>query len=329
MDQLPSLRRPAEEVRRLLAGRIEAGQELLDRVHAVEGAPSRSTHEELSEAFHSWDRYNDALLRKVFEGPEIAERYRQSKPVMMVRSLTDEFNALNRRLRGALAEMRATGNLLELLDEEPDTAARSSSDEERDAYFQLLYERTGGRTDQTVASKDIGAALGLTDEVRSDVEDFLRAEGLIEFVAFGPQVELTHAGRRRAEQGQRVGAPASANAATVIVMGDMTGGTIQQAGPQSKQKVEVSSVTVIEAARQWLDEVTARISDQTLVFPGDLHDEATDHIEALQAELQKLEPERKRIKASLRTLRRLLEQAGGQVIAQGLLTSLPHIINAL
>lgn len=122
MDQLPSLRRPAEEVRRLLAGRIEAGQELLDRVHAAEGTPSRSTDDELSEAFHSWDRYNDALLGK------------------------------------------------ELLDEEPYTAA---SDEERDAYFHLLYERTGGRTDQTVASKDIGAALGLTDEVRSDVEDFL------------------------------------------------------------------------------------------------------------------------------------------------------------
>lgn len=327
MADLPELRVSPGEARHLLESRIQAGESLRDGLRPA-SLRGRSGADDAEADFVRWDRYNDLLIRKLFVGEEVSERYRHSKPITMVRSLDDEFNGLDRRLRGALTELSAMVDTLELLDMEvSSTAAAASSSTDRDAYFEELCRRTGGRTDVVVASAEIGETLGLSDAVRSDIEDFLRAEGLIELIAFGPTVRLTHAGRKRHEGA--VGRPSGTGSAqTIIVLGDVSG-TIQQGREGSSQTLQITSDDAIERARAWLDELSTRLTDGTMAFTSELEAEAADHLELLKSELAKDEPQKPLVRASLRSMGRMLEEAGGGLIATGLLQGLPVILDAL
>jgi hypothetical protein len=81
-DSLPTLRIPVDEAREMLAVRLRAGQELLS-----ERPTDDDSVGELSRSFASWDQYNEALLRRMFQSSKIADDYAfQSGPVLAVRT---------------------------------------------------------------------------------------------------------------------------------------------------------------------------------------------------------------------------------------------------
>lgn len=110
-------------------------------------------------------------------------------------------------------------------------------------------------------------------------------------------------------------------------MGDMIGGTIQQAGHGSQQAATTSNV--FDSARTWVEELESRFADNTLVFADTLHAEVEDHLSALKEELASPSPRRNAVRSGLRALQRVMENAGGNVVAAGLLQALPPIIDAL
>lgn len=324
MPEVPSVVGSRAEVVRALTARIGAGEALLEML----AQPSQPSHELADEADHHerrWRSYNELLLRRSFSTGELEERYQDALPTFVIRSAGDKVRAAEGRIRAGINELQAVVEQLELMDDATDVPA-AASDADRDRYFARLCEVTKGRVDQVVASKDLARDLGLDDGTRSDIEDFLRSEGLIEFRAFGPQISLTHAGRLRCE-GKASASVAAPPGQQIIVMGDAVGSTFQQAGDRAAQVAETGDVFV--SAGEWVAEFRARLEDGTLALPAPAADEARDHIDVVESELREEKPRRQPVRASLRALGRLAEEAGGELVATGLLNGLPALLNAL
>lgn len=70
-------------------------------------------------------------------------------------------------------------------------------DEKRKKRFQFLnalYEFAGGSRLINISYSDLGEKIGFSKEESDQISDFLSDEKLIEFVAFGGQMSITHKG---------------------------------------------------------------------------------------------------------------------------------------
>lgn len=328
VSDLPELLIESDRARELLAARVHAGETLLQEILGAQAAFVQDLYSKVERAFNKWDRYNEILIRTLFSGDEILTNYDRSKPIYMTRDLRTRFEALKSRLEGAIGELEATVDTIDLLPRVSVTLPRASTDTHRDAYFEELCRVTGGRTDVVCQSKDIGGAVGLDDHLRSDVEDFLVAEGLIEFVTMGPTVRLTHVGRMRCEKGLSASSTTVAQGGqTIVIHGDVTGSTIQQASHGSSPSA--NTWNVYEAARTWIDELDERLADPQLAVSDELRDEALGLIAQTRQELDEPEPDKRLLRLTFRALQSVMSDAGGSLVAAGLLAGLPELLRAL
>ncbi len=145
------------------------------------------------------------------------------------------------------------------------------------------------------------------------MEAFLRAEGLIEFVTFGPTVCLTHAGRLRCEHGQgaNTAAPSSGNA--VNFFGDAIGVTIRQAGEGTQQSANVE-MSGVDLARGWIEELRARLEDGTLAFPIEARTEVHEQVESILEELGSAAPRKGVLRTGIRAPSACTEDRPGDLL---------------
>lgn len=189
---------PREKLRRELQDRVAGGNELAD------AAPAEPLDGDDVAAYENrtiaWHDHNRQLLRGAFSDEFEVGTYDKFR-ILVVASPADRVAADRAKVIEGIGKLESLLGRLDLFAEE--AMMQSSSREQRDAYLRLLFERTEGRSNQVVSSRELGSALGFSESVCSDVEDYLHAEGLIEFVSTGPMVSLTHRGRIYCEGQQR------------------------------------------------------------------------------------------------------------------------------
>jgi hypothetical protein len=181
-----------------------------------------------------------------------------------------------------------------------------------------------------VASKDIGNEVGFSDEIRDDIESWLAGAKLIEFVALGPMVTLTDAGRSWAEAGASLEKPPAGSNAIVTDLGEGAQvGTIQAAGHRSQQTADAQQVVVdlTAAVREWAESVRELLGQVTERDQGYIE----AHLEEVDEALQDNETGRLRRAVSkvLDGVRKMGWSASGDVTAMAVVMQGEHLLHLI
>jgi hypothetical protein len=190
-------------------------------------------------------------------------------------------------------------------------------------YLHRLYEKTRGSNLEFENFSSLGKELGYSDEETNLITDYLRDEGLVKFPAFG-QITITHYGvvevenaLANPEQPTQYFPPVN-----IINIGQMINSQIQQDTNQSVQTMAFTSDDLKSIAK-FIEEFKNRLPE--LQIEKDTQQEAEADLATLEAQLKSSKPKHTILRECLASLRRILENATGQVAATLLLRQLPML----
>lgn len=195
-------------------------------------------------------------------------------------------------------------------------------------YLNHLYERVGGRSSAHVPMWELGQELGMEKEYTSDIVEYLVNEGYVERRVMGGGIGISHRGVRQVEQSNADPNTAIGPfpAVNVINVQNMHNSQIQQGSHQSSQTQSFSQ-NDLKALGRFLAQVRAKMADPSL--PPAIRHELQANVATIDAQLQSARPKRGIVVESLRSIRTVLEEAGGNIVAAGLLPLLAPLLAAL
>lgn len=315
---MESLKEPRDDVEAKLQGRIELGREL-----AARGDVSAT---EIERDLRIWHDYNKHLIAMLVTGIAEVEAYDAQTSISIVRNEADQVSATRQRITEYTDRLESLQGRLELFPVAAAGGATTSDSNDRRRYLESLYELVDGEIDtRGVRSDEIGDHAGLRDSVRKHAEAYLRAEGDITYLAFGPTVALTHQGRRRIEaKDDPVGqlAPQAQNVTNFF--GDVTNSAIAVGSGDA-----IFTPPAAEQVAQIHDWVAA-VSQLDLASLAAQHREVVDaKVESVAAELKSPAPDSQVIVRGIKVVQRILENAAGTLGAQAALGLGAQLIGGL
>lgn len=177
-------------------------------------------------------------------------------------------------------------------------------------FMNALYELTNGSRTASVNMWALGEQLGWERSAVDGTVEYLEGEGLLEFVALGGELVITHLGVLEVEQA--LGEPDQGTEHfppfNFIHVGSMVGSVIQQSSPGATQQVEVPSGEALMQLRALVSEL------RNDVLPAlDIGDEDRRELEAELAsadvQLGSSRPKGEQIRSNLGRVLQLLTTA--------------------
>lgn len=305
---LESLKRSHDQVADALRRRIEIGRDLASRLNA--------SAVDLERESTAWHDYNKQLLEILFTGMAEVEAYDRQTTIHVVRDEADRVAADRGRVTELTDRLESLLARLELFPVAVMGGSAVSGADDRRRYLESLYELVGGgASTKAVRSDEVGMHAGLDDEVRRHAEAYLKAEGDITYLAFGPQVALTHQGRKRVEASEAPAAEASPNVQNVLnFFGDVTNSAV--AVGHSDAIVVPPAAEQVARIDEWIEAVRAL---DLAVLPDHHQALVASKLKSLEAELESPAPDRGVIAQGVRVVQRVLESTAGSLGAQGVL----------
>ena len=188
-----------------------------------------------------------------------------------------------------------------------------------------LYEETGGDEQAIVNMLDIGNKIGVDQEITRVTFDYLRNEGLIEAIAFGGIIKISHLGVKEYEDSvSHPDAPTThflpVNIVNnvISVQGNISGSQVQQSSPNVR--IQVQNALDLDQVGKWVSEMSAQIG--TLELEATKRTSVLEEIETIKALLATSKPNSGFIRTALGTIKTVLENVAGNVIA-ALILSMP------
>ncbi|MCZ6690926.1 MAG: hypothetical protein O7H41_15155 [Planctomycetota bacterium] len=195
-------------------------------------------------------------------------------------------------------------------------------------FLRELYDRSDGNEMSPQNMSEIARSIGIGHRQAIDVTTYLRNEGLLEFPSLSETIVITHEGFKEIEKA--LSSPDEPSTyfppVNLIVIGEMSGGAIQQGTTDSLQVVilqpeEVATITrLLDETRQALEEVG--VSDSS---SSDLRAD----LNTLESQLRSSRPKRSIVRECLISARAVLEAATGTALASGLTQQFTALIDAL
>jgi hypothetical protein len=190
---------------------------------------------------------------------------------------------------------------------------------------------------------DFGQQLGFERVEVQNIAEYLRDEGLLDFVALGGTIAITHAGVREVEaqavaitqQGVREVEAALERPeqptphfppVNFIYIARMDHSQIQQGTANSTQTVTFGA-TDLTPIRNFLEELKTQL--EGLGISADEQAEARLQVATAEAQLSSKRPNSVIVRESLHSIRNILEGGVGSVAATAFLQQLPQLIALL
>jgi hypothetical protein len=194
-----------------------------------------------------------------------------------------------------------------------------------------IYETSEASENVSVTGQQLMDSLSLSDEELADACNYLKGEHLITELAtlwghLSPYaVNITHRGIKEMERSlQKPSEPTPyfPPALSVIhIEGNVTGSQIQSGSPGATQ--QVTSTVDLREVSDFLNRLEAVAPELNLPEAETL--ELSAEIATLKAQAESPKPKKQIIRESLGSVRTILEGAGGNLAATGLLDILQHI----
>jgi hypothetical protein len=185
---------------------------------------------------------------------------------------------------------------------------------DRFRYLNALYDAVGGRQFTACQWVELGKEAGLTPQESTDVALYLNDEGLIDYS--GQLVSLTHAGIKEIEYARTHPDEATEYfppVVNIIHVGSMTNSQIQQGTVASSQSGTFSCAD-LASLKDALSSIVERI-DRLQLSP-ERQKEMVSDIATLRAQLEAPAPKAGIVKELVRSVRAILEEGGGGVLAE-------------
>ncbi len=206
--------------------------------------------------------------------------------------------------RSALADLRRVHRRASST--KPKPSSLEEKKRKRLEYMNSLYRATNGSTYATVDMWELGEELDWENAEIDHTVEYLEAEGLLQYVAMGGMIGITHAGVMEVEQSlSRPEVPTEHFPPSVNIMHvqQMVGSQIQQGTAASSQQLEYVSPESVEGIRDLIRQLRED------VLP--VVDLDADEQEELEAELDVAERHLKSRRPNAVSVRRSLERVGG------------------
>jgi len=186
--------------------------------------------------------------------------------------------------------------------------------EKRFRFLQRLYEVTEGSELVSVNLWELGAELGFSRSETDKIDDYLHAEGLIEHIALGGPIGITHRGIVEVETA--LSKPDQATSYfppfNYIHVEQMIGSQIQQGTNQSSQ-VLTNTTNDIEAIAKFITELKDQLP--ALKLNKEAQAEVEADVETIQSQIKSPRPKSTVIKECLASIRTVLEGIAGNMAA--------------
>ncbi|MCP4486309.1 MAG: hypothetical protein GY820_03180 [Gammaproteobacteria bacterium] len=198
--------------------------------------------------------------------------------------------------------------------------------EQRFRFLQRLYELTGGSELKRVFKTDVSDSLNIDQQEVSNICQYLKGESLAEPV--NRDISITHFGIMEVEAA--LSEPDKPTQyfppVNIINIHNMEGSVIQQGNINSSQSVQFEEHTKIKI-NEFLDELKSNLP--ALKLASENESEINTDITTIETQLASVNPKNSIIKECLLSIQRILEGAGGAVVAQQLLPYVPALIAVL
>jgi hypothetical protein len=193
-------------------------------------------------------------------------------------------------------------------------------------FLHRLYELVDGSELKRVAKADVAEGLGASPQEANDVWQYLKGEHLANPVNMA--VSITHAGVVEIEKA--LSDPDKPTQyfppVNIITVHHMNGSVIQQGTVGSIQSTQLADTDKIG-----IDEFVKKLKQALpeLGLTKEADSEASADIATIDAQVGSDRPKSGIIKECLRSIQRVLEGAGGSILAQQLLPYIPALIARL
>lgn len=199
---------------------------------------------------------------------------------------------------------------------------------QRFRFLHGLYNATDGDSASLEDIKVLSEQLGMEKAVADRTMEYLMGEGLAEWKAMS-LIAITHYGVVQVERAlEHPEEPTEyfPPVVNIVNVTNMVGSQIQQAGHGANQKATLTE-NDLEAVLRFIKEVED--ATQELVLDDELLQDLTADIATVKAQAGSRRPKTAIVVEALRSIRAILENAGGAVVASQLLSALPTLIGRL
>ncbi len=175
---------------------------------------------------------------------------------------------------------------------------------------------------------ELGKELGFDEELTNKISQYLENEYLIEYPEMGRRVSITHEGVKEVESA--LSNPEESTyyfpPVNIINVDKMENSLIQQ-GTNSSHQTGSFTIITTNLINEYLEKLKKELPKITLE-PDDQSEIDAD-IQTIDTQIKSSRPKSLVVKSSLESIKRILEGAGGSIIAQQLLQNLPSLINMI
>jgi hypothetical protein len=192
-------------------------------------------------------------------------------------------------------------------------------------YLNCLYEESGGNEHNHLNCFDLGEELGFSRDEVITITQYLAGEGLMEHVTLGGGIAITHFGVKEVEEA--LSHPEREShyfpPVNIIQIQHMENSQIQQGSIDSSQKGTFNSTggaeltDFLKLLKSKLPELKLLDSDQA---------ELGADVDTINSQVGSSRPKTGIIKECLMSIKRILEGAGGNVVAKELLSHIPALL---
>jgi hypothetical protein len=193
-------------------------------------------------------------------------------------------------------------------------------------FLNGLYTRTDGNEEDIVDMWEIGVAAGLTREDTDRVVQYLVGENLVQYVAMGGAIGITHFGVIQVERA--LSEPERPTeyfppVVNIVHIGTMTGSSVQQGGSGGNFEASVQGADPV-ALRDLVHELKNALPE--LERANGRIDELRAHVITLEAQVALSSPNGPIVQEAFRTIRNILEGMASSILTSGLLQQVQAIL---
>ena len=190
-------------------------------------------------------------------------------------------------------------------------------------FLNKLYEISEGNQDRIMYMQVIGEELNFDKDLTRKIAQYLKGEGLIQFISIGGGLSITHYGVVQIEK-----ALSNPDTSTqyfppvfnTISIGNMVNSQIQQASNDSQQMMITIDEQKVEKLKIVIEELRNSIDELELGREGKKDLEAD--ISTLEAQIESSNPKKIIVDECLKSIRNILASATGGLLASSLVETI-------
>lgn len=185
-------------------------------------------------------------------------------------------------------------------------------------FLHKLYDLSSGDIFKTFNMYEIGKELGFDRNLIQNIVSYLKNEGLIEIRAIGGIISITHLGLQEIEKAfSNPDKPTDFPSLNIILIGQMAHSQIQQSSSKSIQTGIVDENKYSEI-REVIKLLRENLDKLNLIYKSDIQTK----IQTIESQMSSSKPKNTIIKECLISIRSILENATGSMVASDILSKI-------